>query len=166
MRHRLLPALAMGSLALISASADTTSDKYWPQWRGPHATGVSTTADPPLEWSETKNVRWKLEIPGRGSGTPIVWGDKVFVLTAVPAGVDPASSHQARGGTRPAVPHKFVVMAIDRKSGKVAWERTAREVRRTKGRTSSSARMPRRPPSRTANASTRSSTRSGSTPTT
>ena len=128
MRHRLLPALAMGSLALISASADTTSDKYWPQWRGPHATGVSTTADPPLEWSETKNVRWKLEIPGRGSGTPIVWGDKVFVLTAVPAGVDPASSHQARGGTRPAVPHKFVVMAIDRKSGKVAWERTAREV--------------------------------------
>jgi outer membrane protein assembly factor BamB len=128
MRHRLLPALAIASLALMTAKADTTSEKYWPQWRGPHATGVSKTADPPVEWSETKNVRWKIEIAGRGSGTPVIWGDRIFVLSAVPAGVDVASSHQPRGGTRPAVPHKFVVMAIDRKSGKVLWERTARET--------------------------------------
>ena len=45
------------------------------------------TANPPLEWSETKNVRWKVEIPGRGSSSPVVWGDRVFVLTAVPVGV-------------------------------------------------------------------------------
>ncbi|HET7696311.1 MAG TPA: PQQ-binding-like beta-propeller repeat protein [Vicinamibacterales bacterium] len=128
MTHRMLAAPAIASLALITTSADTTSEKYWPQWRGPHATGVSKTADPPIEWSETRNVRWKLEIPGRGSGTPVIWGDKVFVLTAVPVGVDAASSHAARGGTRPAVPHKFTVMAIDRKTGKVAWERTAREA--------------------------------------
>ena len=128
MRHRLPAALAIASLALTTSSADTTSEKYWPQWRGPHATGVSKTADPPIEWSETKNIRWKTEIPGRGSATPIVWGDKVFVLSAVPAGVDVAGSHQPRGSVRPAVPHKFVIMAIDRKSGKTVWERTAREA--------------------------------------
>ena len=127
MRNKMLVALAIGSLALLNAAADTTSDKYWGQWRGPHATGVSKTADPPTEWSETKNVRWKVEIPGRGSASPVVWGDKVFVLSAVPVGVDLAASHQPRGGVRPAVPHKFIVMAIDRKTGKVVWERTARE---------------------------------------
>ena len=128
MQNRLLAALAVGSLAMLNATADTTSEKYWPQWRGPHATGVSKTADPPVEWSETRNIRWKVEIPGRGSASPVVWGDKVFILTAVPVGVELAASHQARGGTRPAVPHKFVVMALDRKTGKVAWERTARET--------------------------------------
>jgi outer membrane protein assembly factor BamB len=131
MRHRLPVALAIAmttSGAMITPSADTTSEKYWPQWRGPHATGVSKTADPPVEWSETKNIRWKAEIPGRGSASPVIWGDKVFLLSAVPAGVELAASHQARGGVRPALPHKFVVMAIDRKTGKVAWERTAREA--------------------------------------
>ena len=128
MRHGVIAALAIGSLALLQASPDTTSEKYWPQWRGPHATGVSKTADPPVEWSETKNVRWKTEIPGRGSASPVIWGDKVFVLSAVPVGVDGAASHQPRGGVRPAVAHKFVVMAIDRKTGKVAWEKTAREA--------------------------------------
>ena len=58
----------------------------------------------------------------------MIWGDKVLVLSAVPVGVELAASHQARGGVRPAIPHKFVVMAIDRKTGKVAWEKTARET--------------------------------------
>ncbi|MGH7200119.1 MAG: PQQ-binding-like beta-propeller repeat protein, partial [Planctomycetaceae bacterium] len=56
----------------------------WPQWRGPHANGAAPNADPPIEWSEQKNVRWKTEIPGKGSATPIVWKDQVFVLTAIP----------------------------------------------------------------------------------
>ena len=124
MRQGLVAALISGS-ALLNATADTDADKYWPQWRGPHATGVSKTADPPLEWSESKNVRWKIEIPGRGSGTPVIWGDKVFVLSAVPAVENGAAQHGPVGKER--VAHKFVVMAIDRKTGKVAWERSARE---------------------------------------
>lgn len=127
MRQGFIAALAAGSLALLQAAPDTTPEKYWPQWRGPHATGVSKTADPPLEWSETKNIRWKTEIPGRGSASPVIWGDRVFVLSAVPAGVDLAASHQPRGAIRPAVPHRFVVMAVDRKTGKIVWEKTARE---------------------------------------
>ena len=51
----------------------------WPQWRGPLATGVAPQADPPVAWDETKNIRWKLELPGKGHSTPIVWGDRVFV---------------------------------------------------------------------------------------
>jgi len=54
------------------ADRATAAERFWPQWRGPYATGVSKYADPPLEWSETKNVRWKVEIPGRGSASSSV----------------------------------------------------------------------------------------------
>ena len=77
--------------------SDPAAEGYWAQWRGPYATGVSRRADPPTEWSETKNVRWKVEIPGRGSGTPVVWGDRIFVLSAVPQGVGAAAAHEPRG---------------------------------------------------------------------
>ena len=106
-------------------SAQPAAERFWPQWRGPHATGVSTTATPPLQWSDTRNIRWKVEIPGRGSASPVIWGDRIFLLTAVPSGVPIDASHAPRGNA-PA-PHKFLVMAIDRASGKVVWERTARE---------------------------------------
>jgi hypothetical protein len=58
----------------------------WPQWRGPLATGVSPTAHPPLQWSETNHVRWKLPLPGKGHSSPIILGDRVVVMTAVPVG--------------------------------------------------------------------------------
>jgi outer membrane protein assembly factor BamB len=115
------------ALALVSSptAAGQTADRYWPQWRGPNATGVSKSANPPVEWSETKNVRWKVEIPGRGSASPVVWGDRVFVLSAVPEGLSGDATHQPLGRSLPA--HKFVVMAIDRKTGKVVWERVAKQ---------------------------------------
>ena len=115
------------SLTAVLYAADPAAERFWPQWRGPHATGVAPHAKPPLEWSETKNVRWKIEIPGRGSSSPIVWGNQIFLTTAVPAGVSLAESHQPRGGVTPRVPHRFIVMAIDRATGKVLWERVAKE---------------------------------------
>lgn len=117
-----IPAVAFG-FALALTAAD--GDKYWPQWRGPMATGVSLHAKPPLEWSETKNIRWKKEIPGRGAGTPVVWGDLVFVSTAIPADVAGTAAHAPLG--RATSMHKYVVMALDRKDGRVVWERVARE---------------------------------------
>jgi len=131
--HRVRTRLLIGSLVVLALSALTgaqdsaTAAKNWHQWRGPHATGVSPTANPPLEWSETKNVRWKVEIPGRGSASPIVWGDRLFLLTAVPAGVTGDGQHAPRGGLTPRGIHRFMVMAIDRKTGKTIWERVARE---------------------------------------
>jgi hypothetical protein len=112
---------------LIDAQDSATAAKNWHQWRGPQATGVSATANPPLEWSETKNLRWKVEIPGRGSSSPIVWGDRLFVLSAVPVGMTGDAQHAPRGGVTPRGVHRFMVMALDRKTGKTIWERVARE---------------------------------------
>jgi outer membrane protein assembly factor BamB len=116
-------------LLASSTAAQTPSlaERYWGQWRGPHSTGVSKTADPPLEWSETKNIKWKVEIPGRGNASPVVWGDRVYLMTAVPVGITGDAQHQPRGGVQPRVAHRFVVMALARSDGRVVWERTVRE---------------------------------------
>ena len=79
------------SLALIPCTfgadaAASTSEQNWPGWRGPLANGVAPLGNPPVNWSETNNVKWKVKIPGRGSATPIVWGNQVFVQTAIPTG--------------------------------------------------------------------------------
>jgi outer membrane protein assembly factor BamB len=100
-------------LAVRLPAAD--GDRFWPQWRGPLLTGAALHGDPPVEWSEGKNVKWKVEIPGKGSGTPVIWGDTIFVLTAVPAD----------GGER--AKQRFTVLAIGRRDGKVLWQRVVRE---------------------------------------
>jgi outer membrane protein assembly factor BamB len=122
-------AAVLGFAALTAAPAAQTSEfeRYWPQWRGPYAKGVSNTANPPLKWSETQNIAWKVEIPGRGSSSPVVWGDRLFVTSAVPAGVTGPAQHEPRGGLQSRGMHRFVVMALDRKTGRTLWERTARE---------------------------------------
>ena len=111
----------------VRAAPDSAQERFWPQWRGPYATGVSRVANPPIEWSETKNVLWKVEIPGRGSSSPVIWGDRMFVLSAVPIGIEGAAAHAPRGGLRTRDHYRFVVLAIDRGTGKTMWERTARE---------------------------------------
>lgn len=77
-------ATAWGDAAAADSAANPQEN--WPQWRGPFGTGESTTATPPTEWSETKNIKWKVKIPGNGSSTPIVWGDQIFIQTAIPTG--------------------------------------------------------------------------------
>lgn len=129
-RRAMLPVLAVATLvASVAAQPGTTAERFWPQWRGPQATGASRTANPPTEWSEARNVRWKVEIPGRGSGSPVVWGDRLFLLSAIPVGVQGAASHESRNHVQPRDVHRFVVLAIDRGTGRVMWQRTAREER-------------------------------------
>ncbi len=110
--------------------------RFWPEWRGPLHTGVAPEGDPPLEWSESSNVRWKVALPGLGSATPVIWDDRLFVLTAV------ATDERSRSGPgffsrladrfmrRASASHvqQFVVLAIDRRDGRVLWERVAREA--------------------------------------
>jgi len=122
------------SIALTSvmlADAAPALDDSWPQWRGPLATGVAPAGDPPLTWSEGENVRWKVAIPGRGHGAPIVWGDKIFVQTAVPVEQDavlpPAEEGTRRRGIAPAGAVRWTVLALDRGTGAVVWERVAKE---------------------------------------
>ena len=130
-RRRVSFVAAIGAALMFAATiaSDGAGERFWPQWRGPHATGVSRHATPPIEWSETKNVRWKVEIPGRGSSSPVVWGDHLFLLSAVPVGVDGPASHQSRSTMQPRDVHRFIVLAIDRRTGRVRWERIAQEER-------------------------------------
>jgi outer membrane protein assembly factor BamB len=121
--------IAAAVLSAATVVSDEAGERFWPQWRGPHATGVSRHATPPVEWSETKNVRWKVEIPGRGSSSPVVWGDHLFLLSAVPVDVEGPASHQSRTAIQPRDVHRFIVLAIDRRTGRVLWERTARQER-------------------------------------
>jgi len=99
--------VAVPTLVALAAVPALAAD--WLEWRGPLRTGESPTADPPTEWSEAKNVRWKVEVPGLGLGSPIVRGDAVLVSTAVPGEKDPAA-------------RDFAVMAYDRKDGKQRWK--------------------------------------------
>ena len=128
--------LALSYLLALPAAADddgaaAAGKQYWPQWRGPLGTGVAPDANPPVEWSEDKNVRWKLALPGSGHSTPIVWGDRVFVSSAVPYGdsVDPVTTHApgAHDYVAPTQRYKFMLLAIDRADGKIIWQRILRE---------------------------------------
>ena len=110
----LVPVLVAIALARSAAySIETDAERYWPQWRGPHATGASSHAKPPTEWSETKNIRWKIEVLGRGSASPVIWGDRIFLLTAIPAGVPPGDSHNPRGGIELAARRSGIVLELE-----------------------------------------------------
>ena len=105
--------------------APAGNQAYWHQWRGPEATGVSPEGDPPVEWSEDRNIRWKVAIPGKGHASPIIWDQSVFVATAIPTDrEDPA---EAEGKVKPTQVVKFDLLALDRRTGKVLWQRTTRE---------------------------------------
>jgi len=74
--------IAIVFLCILTASADSAAD-YWPAWRGSDSTGVAPKANPPLEWSETKNIKWKTPIIGQSTSSPVIWADKIFYLTAI-----------------------------------------------------------------------------------
>ncbi len=126
----LLSILILGASLTVQAQQPPASGAHWPQWRGPAGTGVAS-GEAPLEWSDSKNVSWKIEIPGRGFSSPIIWGNHLFLTTAVATGKKvppPASTGRgggAGGGAGSGEEHALNVMAIDRLSGKVLWQQTA-----------------------------------------
>jgi outer membrane protein assembly factor BamB len=133
-----LAACLLASLVLLPASsARVAPDANWPQWRGPEGAGVSPEKNLPEEWSETKNVKWKTPVPGKGHSSPIVWGKRVFLTTAVEGPVVPgakAAEHKVEGqvwkhpdSVGADRKHTFKVLSLDRDTGKVLWEQTAWE---------------------------------------
>ena len=125
-----------------SAIAHAQTAAHWPQWRGPTFNGMAR-GDGPTTWSDASNIKWKTEIPGRGHSTPAIWGDRIFLTTAIAVGkpaevtseptpsTGPASSaggaQRGRGGNvAPQVEHRFDVLCLDRKTGKILWQRTAK----------------------------------------
>ncbi len=126
-----------------AASSPKNDGSNWAQWRGPLHTGEAPRGNPPLTWSESKNVRWKVEVPGLGKSTPVVWNDLVFLTTAVSTGkvvaaavaagtpaADAAQAGRRGGGPAPAEkpPNlEFVVQAHQRSDGKLAWRKVVNE---------------------------------------
>src|SRR5262245_64310674 len=98
----------------VGCAAPTES---WPQWRGPSANGVAQRANPPIHWSETNNVRWKVAVPGKGHSSPIVLGESVYVLTAAPVGQAQKPVYDDAPGVHDSVPvthpHQFLALAIN-----------------------------------------------------
>ncbi|MCC6233552.1 MAG: PQQ-binding-like beta-propeller repeat protein [Verrucomicrobiales bacterium] len=92
------------SLASVLFSAAVAHAGPWPSWRGPHQDGTTTETAFPTSWSPTNNVRWRVDLPGPGNSTPIVWSNFVFVSQAVPK------------------PSTRAVLALDRATGKVLWQ--------------------------------------------
>lgn len=138
----LVGALLLAHCSLVSdamgADVADESQKYWPQWRGPNWNGVATHSDPPVTWSETENLLWKTPIPGQGWATPIIWGDRIFLLTAIALDKEMAVPDVIPPGTprineHPQVatswkPQQFAIVCIDRNSGKPLWIRTVHEA--------------------------------------
>lgn len=124
-------------LAVFAANAQEPwrdPHKNWNQWRGPLGTGFAPFGHPPTKWDDKTNIRWKAEIPGKGSATPIIWGERVFVLTAVKtdrvadAGslpkVDPKFEVKTKAPTNY---YQFLVLCFDRETGKERWRQVATE---------------------------------------
>lgn len=125
-------------LALATLAAEPTGERAptgtspnWPAWRGPLANGVAPQADPPTRWSETNNLRWKIPLPGKAHSSPIVFGDLVFLLSAVPVGEAQKPVYDSAPGVHDSVPvthrHQFIVLAVSRRDGKIVWQRVVRE---------------------------------------
>jgi outer membrane protein assembly factor BamB len=148
----------MKTLAVPALLVCTTLAADWPAWRGVKSDGFAAEATPPLKWGETQNVKWKVEVPGRGNASPIVFGNQVFILTAIsteparretaPAAQEPPPRPESGpGGDRPrrrgpggpggggfgrseapTAKVQFTVLALDRATGKTIWQKTAREL--------------------------------------
>ncbi len=116
-----------------NADRQPAARENWPQWRGPLGTGEAPDATPPSQWSEeeNKNIRYKIEIPGLGHSTPIVWGDRIFLTTAIPFGEELPPRYSGAPGAHDNVPvvqrHRFLVLGIDRADGQQVFAKAVRE---------------------------------------
>ena len=106
-------------------------NENWPQWRGPLDTGAALKGNPPTQFNETKNLKWKTPIHGKGHATPLVWGDKIIVQTAVPTDEkvviekkEQSEGERRMSGTQTDLVHEFKVILLERETGKIIWEKT------------------------------------------
>jgi outer membrane protein assembly factor BamB len=121
----------LATFACIPSGTPTKSIQAWAQWRGPLGTGAAISGDPPVSWSETENIAWKATLPGKGLSSPIVWGDRVFVTSAIPHGQPLAAKgehqdHGAHDNLSAERSMQFVVLAYNVADGSPAWRKVVR----------------------------------------
>ena len=152
-----LAILALLALQTIADQHATKTDQKsniennWHHWRGPLTNGTAVNANPPVTWSESENIRWKVPIPGLGHATPIIWDDKIFIQTAIKvekteeeetennnetesvdenpfSGFLPQEQgNRGRGGNQDIEPYQFRLITYNRSDGSILWEKTLRE---------------------------------------
>jgi outer membrane protein assembly factor BamB len=120
------------AIAVLALLALPVGAQDWPQFRGPDASGVADGKPLPVSWdaAQGKGILWKTKIPGLALSSPIVWGDSVFVTTAVSSDPNAKFRHGLYGDVEPSTDvsrHTWRVMALDKKTGKVKWDRVAHE---------------------------------------
>jgi outer membrane protein assembly factor BamB len=118
LRVKRLRSVTLG-IAVFLASAPAWG-QHWPQFRGPDSNGLAADAGRPDEWGLEKNLAWKVRVPGRGWSSPIVWGEKVFVTTAVQEEAPNKSDRRVRGGI-----YRWEVHCLDLATGRTLWKRVA-----------------------------------------
>ena len=117
-----------------------TQELVWNQWRGSKMDGIANpTESPPTHWSTAENVLWKTKIPGEGQGTPVIWGDDLFLQTAIvsekklpvpdviPAGTPNTKVNPGESITRWKT-QQFAVVRVDRLSGRILWQKAVHEA--------------------------------------
>ena len=126
--------IALLGISVVAVAADPDVTSNWPQWRGPQSQGIAAGKNLPSQWSAASNIVWKAPLPGRGHSSPIIWGNTIFLTTAVEGDL---IEGRPKGKTHK-IPFDFVhpdaagydhkqimkVLAVDAKSGSVLWEKT------------------------------------------
>jgi outer membrane protein assembly factor BamB len=134
-----IAAASTAALALLLNTGVPTAavDENWPQWRGPDGLGVAAGTNYPEEWGPDKNIAWKTPVEGSGHSSPAIWGNQLFITTAIqgehvpgrvaPDHLDfnlkPGYLHPDAAGVD--YKNTLKVLAYDTRDGKLQWERTA-----------------------------------------
>lgn len=120
------------SLILVTVLVTVAQAQNWPQFRGPGATGVVEGGVAAVNWDAPKsvNTRWQVTIPGLAHSSPVVWGNQVFITTAITSAPKDETRYGLYGDVAPVKDdpkHTWKVYALDKQTGKILWERVAYE---------------------------------------
>ena len=119
-------------LALYLLLTTCVEAQNWPSFRGPNATGVADGTNPPTVWDAEKsiNILWKTAIPGLGHSSPVIWGDRVFVTTAVSSAANSQFVHgltETGASAEDNSKHSWRVYCLDKNTGRIIWEKAVYE---------------------------------------
>lgn len=121
----------MGTAFCVLSPAAAQTLENWNHWRGPNQNGTTAVAaNPPTKWSASENIAWITPLKGQGTSTPIVWENRIFLLSAEATDKPDTSPTQHDGTSKttpPGVYYRFIVSCIDRNSGKTLWSKLAVE---------------------------------------
>jgi outer membrane protein assembly factor BamB len=102
-------------VSLIRIPVTAQDQDNWPHWRGPNHNGISTATNLPTTWSSTENILWKTKLPWWGASTPIIWGDKIFIISPSADEGEEIESHNPGG-------NELLLFTISKSDGKIIWQ--------------------------------------------